>query len=61
MAELKTEAVKLSREEQADLPAELTEHLRRAANEQKDLARIMHHGHPNFTHPRDEPLRTNQL
>ena len=61
VAELKTEAVKLSREEQADLAAYLTERLRGAANEQKDVARMMDEGDPSFTDPRDEPLRTNRL
>jgi hypothetical protein len=61
VAELKTEALKLSREAQAELAAYLTDRLRRAANEQKDVARLTDDGDPNFTDPRDESLRTNRL
>jgi hypothetical protein len=61
VAELKTEALKLSPEEQAELAAYLTDRLRRAANEQKDVARLTDDGDPNFTDPRDESLRTNRL
>ena len=61
VAELKTEAVKLSRAEEAELAAFLAERLRRAANEQKDVARMMDDGDPNFIDPRDEPMRTNRL
>jgi hypothetical protein len=61
VTELKTETLKLSREEQAELAVYLTERLRRATNDQKELARMMDDGDPNFTDPRDEPLQTNRL
>jgi hypothetical protein len=61
VSELKAEAIKLSREEQTELAAYLTDHLRRAANDQKDVARMTDDGDPNFTDPRDEPLQTNRL
>ena len=44
VAELNAEAVKLSREEQTELAAYLTDRLRRAASDQKDLARMMDDG-----------------
>ena len=61
VAELKAEVIKLSPEEQAELAAYLTDRLRRAANEQKDVARMTDDGDRNFTDPRGESLRTNRL
>lgn len=60
-AELKAESVKLSREEQMELAAYLTDRLPRAVSDEKDGARITDDGDPNFTDPRDEPLQPNRL
>ena len=59
VTELKTETIKLSREEQAELIKFLTERCRRATNDQKEGARMTDDGNPNFTDTRDEPLQTN--
>ena len=61
VAELKAEAIKLSREEQTELAAYLTGRLRQQGDDRKDQARMADDGDPNFTDPRDEKLRTNQL
>ncbi|HZO85846.1 MAG TPA: hypothetical protein VFC26_11565 [Verrucomicrobiae bacterium] len=61
MAELKAEAMKLSREEQAELAAFLAGSLRRESDARKDQARLADDGDPNFTDPRDEKARTNRL
>ena len=61
VAELKAEAIKLSREQQTELAAYLTGSLRQQGDDRKDHARMADDGDPNFTDPRDEELRTNQL
>jgi hypothetical protein len=61
VAELKAETIKLSREQQTELAAYLMGHLRRQRDDRKDQARMADDGDPNFTDPRDEELRTNQL
>ena len=61
VAELKAESLKLSREEQKELAAYLTDRLRQAASDQEDAARRTDDGDPTFTDPRSEPLQTNRL